>query len=385
MSYMEKLSCPRCEETHSHQKLQNLCSCGSPLLVDYDLKKARKEIDKEQIKGRTSNMWRYKELLPVNEEKNIVSLGEGDTPLYDLPSLGKEFKLSDLMVKDEGLNPTGSFKARGASTGISRAKELGAEVIAMPTAGNAGSAWAAYSSRGGLKANVAMPKDTPELIRRECLSVGANIYEVEGLISDAGKFITQKARKEGWFEVATLKEPYRIEGKKTMGYEIAEQLDWQMPDVIIYPTGGGVGLIGIWKAIEEMEELGWIPAGKRPKMIAVQSSGCAPIVRAFNQRKETAEFWENAETIAPGIRVPKALGDFLILKAIYESEGVAVLVSDAEIKKAVEQVATKEGLFICPEAGAAFAALEDLRNGGIIGPEDKVVVLNTGTGLKTLI
>lgn len=329
---------------------------------------------------RCFNLWRYIELLPVNEE-NIISLGEGGTPLYKLNNMGKKLELVNLYLKDEGLNPTGTFKARGASVGISKVKELGISEICMPTAGNAGGAWASYAAKAKIKAHIYMPKDAPDLAKKESYLAGAEVKLIDGLISDAGSMSSKASNKYGWFDVATLKEPYRIEGKKTMGFEIAEQMNWEIPDWVIYPAGGGVGLIGIWKAILELEELGWTN-GKRPKMVAVQADGCAPIVRAYNAGEKESVFWENAQTIAGGIRVPKALGDFLVLDAIYKSGGCAIAVSDDDIVDAMKEMAVEEGLFICPEGAANLVALKKLIAENAINNVDKVVLLNTGTGLK---
>jgi threonine synthase len=326
-------------------------------------------------------MWRYKEFLPVARDENIVTLGEGSTPLLEAPSLGRALGLERFYVKDEGLNPTGTFKARGASCGVSRCKELGITKIAMPTAGNAGGAWACYSARAGIEANIVMPVDAERLPMLESALSGAKTWLVRGLISDAGKLVARAAAKYGWFDVATLKEPYRIEGKKTMGLEIAEDFDWGAPDVVLYPTGGGVGLIGIWKAYQELQEMGWIK-DKPPKLVAVQAEGCMPIVKAFEEGKEASEFWQGAKTVAGGIRVPKALGDFLVLRAIRETGGTAVGVADSEIIDGVKLAALTEGMFICPEGGAAVAATRRLVQTGFIRQDDKVVLLNTGTGLK---
>lgn len=382
MTYMEALECPKCKKTYSPYKPHNLCTCGSPLLVSYNLSLAKKRVKRESFKDRPEHLWRYKELLPVVDEKNIVSLMEGWTPLFDIEKLGSSLGFKDLKMKDESFNPTGTFKARGASVGVSKAKELQLLELAMPTAGNAGGAWAAYSAKADIHIHIAMPLDAPEVTKKEVVISGADLYLVDGLISDAGEMISKAAQSYGWFEVSTLKEPYRIEGKKTMGFELIEQLNWRVPDVILYPCGGGVGIIGIWKAIKEMEEMGFIPRGKRPKMVAVQAEGCAPIVAAYNQKEKRAKFWERAETIAGGIRVPAALGDFLILESIYESGGASVSVSDHEILEAMKQVMCTEGVFISPEGAACVAALKELAERGVISSDDTTVVLNTGTGLK---
>lgn len=326
-------------------------------------------------------MWKYKEFLPVAKDENIVTLGEGSVPMLKAPSLGRALGLDHFYVKDEGLNPTGTFKSRGAACGISRCKELGIDKIAMPTAGNAGGAWACYAARAGIEAYIAMPVDAEKVPVLECILSGAKTWLVRGLISDAGRMISQASAKYGWFDVATLKEPYRIEGKKTMGLEIAEDFDWGAPDVVLYPTGGGVGLIGIWKAYKELQEMGWV-RDRFPKLVAVQAEGCQPIVKAFEEGKESSEFWQGAQTVAGGLRVPKALGDFLVLQAIRETGGTAVAVSDPEIIEGVKLAALTEGMFICPEGGAAVAATRRLVQTGFIRSDDKVVLLNTGTGLK---
>lgn len=377
---MHHLECPKCKECYSTDHSINLCKCGSPLLVKVNMVQVKKVLNMPKLVQRCFNLWRYIELLPVNEE-NIISLGEGGTPLYKLNNMGKKLELVNLYLKDEGLNPTGTFKARGASVGISKVKELGISEICMPTAGNAGGAWASYAAKAKIKAHIYMPKDAPDLAKKESYLAGAEVKLIDGLISDAGSMSSKASNKYGWFDVATLKEPYRIEGKKTMGFEIAEQMNWEIPDWVIYPAGGGVGLIGIWKAILELEELGWTN-GKRPKMVAVQADGCAPIVRAYNAGEKESVFWENAQTIAGGIRVPKALGDFLVLDAIYKSGGCAIAVSDDDIVDAMKEMAVEEGLFICPEGAANLVALKKLIAENAINNVDKVVLLNTGTGLK---
>lgn len=382
MSYIDHLHCPRCGQTASPNAVTNLCSaCQGPLLVRYDLEKARQSWDRDALKGRPSTLWRYRELLPVLEERNIVSLGEGMTPLVPLARLGAELGLQDLWLKDEGILPTGTFKARGAAVGISKAKELGITEVAMPTNGNAGGAWAAYGARAGIQVHLVMPTDAPAMSVLEATAVGADAKMVRGLISDAGQIIAKACKTYGWFEAATLKEPYRIEGKKTMGYEIAEQFGWELPDAILYPTGGGVGLIGIYKAFLELEALGWI---KRPfpKLICVQPSGCAPIVKAFHEGKAVSEFWPNASTVQQGTRVPKALGDFLVLEAVRATGGTAIAVEDEAALWGLERLARLEGAFICPEGAALVAAARDLRASGFLQPDERVVLLNTGAGIK---
>ena len=379
--YVSHLACPKCDATYESEHIIQLCRCGAPLLVHYDLEQVRSAVRKEDLVARPPDLWRYQELLPVKQEANRVCLGEGLTPLLPLKKLGREIGLPHLFMKDEGIIPTGTFKARGAAVGVSRAKELGIEALAMPTNGNAGAAWALYCAAAGIKAIIVMPEDAPPIPRGECAISGAALYLVDGLISDAGKIVARGVAEHGWFDASTLKEPYRIEGKKTMGLEIAEQFGWQLPDVILYPTGGGVGIIGIYKALKELEAMGWI-SGKLPRLVAVQSTGCAPIIEAWRQNKSESEFWENAATLAFGITVPKALGDFLVLDAIYKTDGCAVAVEDSEILKAETLMASREGTFVCPEGAATLSAAVQLAQSGWIKPEERVVLLNTGTGLK---
>ncbi|MBL0716388.1 MAG: threonine synthase [Desulfosarcina sp.] len=379
--YVSHLSCPKCNATYDSDQVIQLCRCGAPLLVRYNLNKVKEAVRKEDLIGRAPDLWRYKELLPVKQEANMICLGEGMTPLLPMKKLGREVGLPNLFMKDEGIIPTGTFKARGAAVGVSRAKELGIKVLAMPTNGNAGAAWAVYCAAAGIKAIIVMPEDAPPIPRGECAIAGAELYLVDGLISDAGKIVARAVADHGWFDASTLKEPYRIEGKKTMGLEIAEQFGWKLPDVILYPTGGGVGIIGIYKALRELEEMGWI-SGKFPRLVAVQSTGCAPIIEAWKQNKTESEFWENAATLAFGITVPKALGDFLVLDAIYKTDGCAVAVDDSDILKAEAMMASREGTFVCPEGAATLSAAVKLTQTGWIKPEEKVVLLNTGSGLK---
>ena len=379
--YVSHLSCPKCKKTYESEALIQTCECGAPLLVEYDLKKAAASLDKKMLKERAPTLWRYRELLPVRFEENIVCLGEGMTPLFPLKNLGPQVNMPNLYLKDEGIIPTGTFKARGAAVGVSRAKELGVKVLAMPTNGNAGAAWAVYCAPAGIEAVIVMPEDAPPIPRGECAIAGASLYLVKGLISDAGKIVAQAVSDYGWFDASTLKEPYRIEGKKTMGFEIAEQFNWKLPDVILYPTGGGVGIIGIYKALLELQEIGWIE-GPLPRLVSVQSEGCAPIVKAWEEKKAESVFWEGARTLAFGITVPKALGDFLVLDAVYKTGGCAVAVSDDDILKAESMLASTEGAFICPEGAATLCAAMQLADKGWITPEDKVVLLNTGSGLK---
>lgn len=376
MTFLTGLECPRCGETCDATVPQNLCPCGSPLLARYDLAAIGKTVTPEVFSKRENTLWRYRELLPVSGEP--VTLGEGWTPLLPAPRYGVHIGLPNLLVKDEGLTPTGSFKARGAAVGVARARELGIKHIKMPTNGNAGAAWATYSARAGIKATIAMPLGAPTITRQECQAAGAELLLVEGLIGDAGKAI---ADLPGVFDASTLKEPYRLEGKKTMGLEIVEQLGWRVPDVILYPTGGGVGLIGIHKALEEMRQLGWI-GSRGPRLVAVQASGCAPVVRAFQQGVRRVTPWRDARTVAFGITVPSPLGDELILDALYSSGGTAVAVDDAEILADLREFGAREGLLLCPEGAACLTAARKLRATGWLSPHDEVVVLNTGSGLK---
>ena len=379
--YVSHLACSKCNETYDSEQRLNLCKCGAPLLVRYKLDQIAEVFTKDHLAGRSPDLWRYRELLPVVKEENIVCLGEGMTPLLPLKNLGAEINLPNLYLKDEGLIPTGTFKARGAAVGVSRAKELGIDILAMPTNGNAGAAWAVYCAPANIKAVIVMPQDAPPIPRGECAISGASLYLVNGLISDAGKIIAQAVSEFGWFDASTLKEPYRIEGKKTMGLEIAEQFGWQLPDVILYPTGGGVGIIGIYKALLELQQMGWVTQ-PFPRLVAVQSTGCAPIIKAWEQRKSESEFWENAHTCAFGITVPKALGDFLVLDAIYKTDGCAIAVDDKDILQAEQMLASREGLFVCPEGAATLSAAIRLLEDGWIKSGEKVVLLNTGSGLK---
>jgi len=383
MTLAQEIICPRCDHRFPLSRLLNLCTCGSPLLVRYDLKKASANFSISSLQGRVSSLWRYRELLPLRDDANLVSLGEGFTPLLPAKSLAGELGLKRLWIKDEAQNPTGSFKDRGLSLAISRAKELGVKKAAIPSAGNAGGSLAAYAARAGIEAHVFMPRDTPIANQIEVQQYGARLTLVDGLINDCGRIINERKTAEGWFDISTLKEPYRVEGKKTMGYEIAEQLNWTLPDVIIYPTGGGTGLIGMWKAFQEMEELGWI-GSKRPRMVSVQASGCAPIVKAFGEGRETAEPWQNAKTVASGLRVPQAVADFLMLRALRESNGTALSVSDEEMIAEIPRLGRAEGIFFCPEGAACAAALRRLMQNGWVKPTDEVVLFNTASGLKYL-
>ncbi len=376
------LDCTRCNRRYPPDRVLNLCEdCRSPLFARYDLERAAKNMRPGHLALREPTMWRYDDVLPVDNPDHRISLGEGFTPLLATRRLGSRVGLPRVFVKDESGNPTGSFKARGLALAVSMAKALGATDVCLPSAGNAGSALAAYAARGGLKAHVFVPKDVPALFVMETEAYGADLRTVEGLITDAGRVCAEAAKENGWYECATLKEPYRVEGKKTMGYELAEQMGWKLPEAILYPTGGGTGLIGMWKAFHEMEVMGFVGPG-RPRMYAVQAEGCAPIVKAFSEGKDDAPMWEGAQTLAHGLRVPKALGDFLILRALRESHGAAIAVSDDEIIAGVKDAAATEGLFMAPEGGACVAALRKLRANGHLSPDDTVVVFNTGTGFK---
>lgn len=380
-SYISLLECPKCKQEYPHNEIQQLCSCGSPLLVRYHLQELRSKLKPDQLKKRENSLWRYHEMLPVTDPENIVSLGEGMTPLLPMKRSGADMDIQRLFMKDEGIVPTGSFKARGAAVGVSKAKELGVTELAMPTNGNAGAAWALYAARAGLKSTVVMPVDAPKITRNETAISGSNLFLVDGLISDAGKIVGKAIQDFSLYDASTLKEPYRIEGKKTMGLEIAEQMNWSLPDVILYPTGGGVGIIGIYKALLELKELGWVN-GKLPRLVAVQAENCAPIVKAWEERKSESEFWEDSRTIAFGINVPKALGDFLVLEAIYETDGCAISIDDAAILKEQKKIASLDGAFVCPEGAATFAAARELRRREWIKEEETVVALNTGAGIK---
>jgi threonine synthase len=376
------LECAACGTKHEARRLHNLCAqCGKPLLVRYDLKRAAASLTKESLRDRGPDLWRYREVLPVEHDENIVTLGEGFTPLVRASRLGAQLGLDELYIKDEGQNPTQSFKARGMTAAVSMAKQLGAKKLAVPSAGNAAGALAAYAARAGMEAHIFMPRDTPRANVIECEQTGAQVTLMDGLITDCGAEVGRRKEAEGWFDVSTLKEPYRIEGKKTMGYELAEQFDWELPDVIIYPTGGGTGLIGMWKAFEEMEQMGWIGA-KRPRMVTVQAAGCAPIVRAFEEGKRFAAEFPNAHTTASGLRVPKAIGDFLIIDALRASGGTAIAVTDEELLDATREIGAAEGIFCAPEGAACLPALRKLMNDGAVKSNDRVVLFNTGSGVK---
>jgi threonine synthase len=377
--FLTHLECSACGLRYDGLRLQNLClSCGKPLVAIVDLGAASRTLKRETLATREKSLWRYREVLPLPANVEPVSLGEGGTPLLRAEKFGDDI---DLRIKDESINPTQSFKARGMSVAVSMAKHLGATKLAVPSAGNAGGALAAYAARAGLEAHIFMPRDTPQANIIECRELGAHVRLIDGLITDCGAEIARRKTKEGWFDMSTLKEPYRVEGKKTLGYELAEQLNWQLPNVILYPTGGGTGLIGMWKAFDEMEALGWI-GGKRPRMFAVQAAGCAPIVRAFEAGEKNAAEILDAHTMASGLRVPKAIGDFLILNILRQSNGGAIAVDDKEMIRVGREVGSSEGLFIAPEAAACFAAFKSLSSAGKIGSGERVVIFNTGSGIK---
>ncbi|MGZ5812494.1 MAG: threonine synthase [Xanthobacteraceae bacterium] len=380
-TFVTHLECSVTGERYPADELHNLSRAGKPLLVRYDLAGVKNALSKEALARRPRDLWRYRELLPVRRTENIVSLGEAVTPIVALPRLAGMLSAAEILVKDESRLPTGSFKARGLAMAVSMAKALGVAHMAMPTNGNAGAALAAYASRAGIKTTVFCPQDTPEVNVREIALQGATVYRVNGLIDDCGKIVMQGQAKVGWFDTSTLKEPYRIEGKKTMGLELAEQLGWELPDVVLYPTGGGTGLIGMWKAFAELEAIGFI-GKKRPRMVAVQAAGCAPIVRAYDAGSEHAPRWEDAQTVAAGIRVPQAIGDFLILRAVRESGGFAIAVADDAITAAIEEVARAEGLLLCPEGAATYAALKQGIADGRIRRGERALLFNCATGLK---
>ena len=380
-SFLDHLQCTVCGCNFSPDEVRTVCAeCGKALFARYDLTAAGKSI-RRKFTGRPATMWRYRELMPVRKEANIISLGEGMTPLLRARRLGNTHGFDRLFIKDEGLNPTGSFKARGMSAAVSRAKELGVRKIAVPSAGNAAGALAAYGAAAGIEVSVFMPADAPEINKVESSVCGARVYLVDGLISDAAKIVRQAGPQRGWLDISTLKEPYRVEGKKMMGFELAEQLDWHLPDVIIYPTGGGTGMIGMWKAFDELEQLGWI-GKERPRMISVQAAGCAPIVRAWQEGLTESEPWEDAHTIAAGLRVPHAFADYLILRSLRDSGGTAIAVADEDILECMCEVARLEGLFLCPEGAATVAAFKQLAVRGDLDPQERVVLFNTGSGLK---
>src|SRR5580692_5792825 len=375
---VQELECSACAKKFDSSIEQHLCTCGKPLLAKYDLKKAAATLTLESLKSRPANLWRYAEILP---DDPAITLGEGMTALLPANRLGARLGVSNLVIKDEGLNPTGSFKARGMTVAVTRAKQLNAKALAAPTAGNAGGALAAYAAAAGLAAVIVMPSDTPVANVMECQAFGAKVIKIDGLISDCGKYVAENKEKEGWYDVSTLKEPYRVEGKKTMGYELWEQLGGKLPDVILYPTGGGVGLIGMCKAFDEMQEIGWI-GPERPRMVAVQAEGCAPIVKAWEAQRATSEFFQNAATLASGLRVPGPLGDFLILQMLKQTHGTALTVTDDEMLEAGKELASREGIFAAPEGAATVSATRKLAASGWIKPNETVVLFNTGTGYK---
>lgn len=384
-SYLTDLTCSNCNKSFSAEEVQTYCpSCNAPLISNYDLNAVREHVDRDEITKRKKGMWRWHELLPVREPENMVTLGEGDASTLHLPRVGNILGLSNLFVKDESTNPTGSFKARGLSAAISKAKEFGIKKVIIPTAGNAGGAMAAYAARAGMESLIYMPKDTPSANIIESRIVGSEVILVDGLISDAAKLAAERSRAEGWFDLSTFKEPYRMEGKKIMGYELAESFNWTLPDVIIYPTGGGTGLVGMWKAFDELEQLGWLNNKKRPRIVAVQAEGCAPVIKAFNSGASFCDFWPGAQTMASGLRVPKSFADKLILANIRESAGTAIAVSDLSIRESQKILAEQEGIFAAPEGAATLAALKELVAQRWLHPNERVVLFNTGSGLKYL-
>src|SRR3569623_514169 len=380
-TFVTHLECAMHGDRYEADTIHNLPKAGKPLLVRYDLAGVKKALTKAALKERPDDLWKWRELLPVRKAADIVSLGEDATPLISLPKLAKKLGGGEIIIKDEGRLPTGSFKARGLVMAVSMAKALGIKHMAMPTNGNAGAALAAYASHCGIKPTIFCPEDTPEVNVSEIALQGANGYRVNGLIDDCGKIVGEGKAKVGWFDASTLKEPYRIEGKKTMGLELAEQLGWDVPDAIFYPTGGGTGLIGMWKAFDELEKIGFI-GSKRPRMIAVQAAGCAPMVKAYDEGKEHATRWENAHTIASGIRVPQAIGDFLILRAVRQSKGFAIAIDDPAIEAALHEMAREEGFLLCPEGAATYAAYKQSLADGRVKKSDRVVLFNCASGLK---
>ena len=382
MNYLSHLECSECGQTYGAHELHNLCmKCGAPLWVRYDLDRARRELDRDRFASRSASLWRWAELLPIDDLAQRIDLGEGGTPLLRVDRLAAQLGLSDLWLKDEGRNPTGSFKARGMAAAVTRAKALGVKEFVVPTAGNAGGAAAAYAARAGMAIHVYMPQDAPPANVHECRATGADVHLIDGLINDAGRMAAADAKAHGWFDLATLKEPYRVEGKKTMGYEIAQDLQWKLPDVIVYPTGGGTGLIGIWKAIEEMAALGWI-GSKRPRLVAVQAIGCRPIVTAFEHDQLACELYPQAHTIAAGLRVPKPLGDRMMLRALRASGGTALAVSDEAIVEMTNTALRVEGISLAYEGAATLVAARALRDRGWLKPQEKIICLNTGAGWK---
>jgi threonine synthase len=379
-STLQRLVCTACWQEKDPNKPQRLCSCGKVLFAQYDLEKAKETLSTRVLTGRRFDLWRLHEILPVHDPQYRYTLGEGWTPLLKLSTAGTELGLANLFLKDESRNPTGTFKSRGLCAAVSKASELGIRDFVIPTAGNAGAALTAYAARAKATAHVFMPEDTPVLIQKEVIAMGGELALVPGLISDAAKRANLATRELNLFDVSTLKEPYRVEGKKTMGFEVAEQFQWQLPDVIVYPTGGGTGIVGMWKAFAELEAVGML-GPERPRMVSVQSSGCAPIVKAFHEGKKEAEFWENAETVAAGLRVPSAIGDYLILNAIYESKGTAVMVDELEIIAAMKNLARIEGIMLSPEAAATYTAASKLKESGFVDSDESIVLFGTGAGI----
>ncbi|MEA3036968.1 MAG: threonine synthase [Sphingomonadales bacterium] len=380
-TFITHLECSATGERYAADRVHGLSRAGKPLLVRYDLEAVRTHLTREKLAGRPADLWRWRELLPVQRAEDIVSLGEAATPLVPLDALGREARARAPLVKDEGRLPTGSFKARGIAVAVSMAKAFGLDRIAMPTNGNAGAALAAYGARAGMAITIFCPADTPEANLAEMAAHGAEVHRIHGLIDDCGRLVAEGAARDQWFDMATLKEPYRLEGKKVMGLELAEQLGWRLPDAIFYPTGGGTGLIGMWKAFAELEAIGFI-GSERPRMVVVQAEGCAPIVRAFERGETQAERWADARTVAAGIRVPKAIGDFLILRAVRDSGGAALAVSEAEIAAAVRDAARRDGLLLCPEGGATLAGWHRALAAGLVGPDERILLFNCASGLK---
>ena len=382
--FLTHLECTACGLRHEWKQLQNLCTaCSKPLFPRYDLEAVGRVLTRDALATREKSLWRYREVLPLAQDAEPVTFGEGGTPLLRAQRFGEHVGVSQLWIKDESQNPTQSFKARGMTTAVSMAKQLGATKLAVPTAGNAGGALAAYAARAGLEAHIFMPRDTPRANMIECRELGAHITLIDGLITDCGAEIGRRKAAEGWFEMSTLKEPYRVEGKKTLGYELAEQMNWELPEVVLYPTGGGTGLIGMWKSFEEMETLGWI-GSKRPRMFSIQPTGCAQIVRAFEAGETSAPEFPDAHTVASGLRVPKAVGDFIMLRILRESRGGALTVDDEEMIRITREVGKREGIFVAPEGAACFAALRSLVSSGTIKADERVVIFNTGSGIKYL-
>jgi threonine synthase len=384
-STFKQLECSNCARSFETPGVHTYCpECRLPLLAVYDMDKARSQVDRDEIYGRGRGMWRWHDLLPLSDPSNLVTLGEGDTPILRLDRLGAQLGLKQLYLKDESINPTGSFKARGMASAISKAKELGLQNIVLPTAGNAGGALAAYASRAGMRSFIIAPEDTPSANIQEARIAGAEVKLVPGLISDAARLAGEMAAEGLYFDLSTFKEPYRLEGKKVMGYEIAEAFDWQLPDVIVYPTGGGTGLVGIWKAVQELLVLGWVMGSTLPRMIVVQAAGCAPVVKAFEDGTDDCAFWNDAHTIASGLRVPRSFASRLIMKVLKESSGTALSVSDSDMMAAQQRLAVTEGVFAAPEGAATLAGLEQLQQRGLVHPDERIVLLNTASGLKYL-